>query len=277
MIPLHWHTEPTLLVSLLFFGWIYALFTGPLRNKIAADTVWPKRRVLLFLTGLLATYLTVGSPLDQLGEDFLFSAHMVQHILLIYLLPCLFYFGFPYWLLDALLNSDRNIKVIKILVNPVFAGFAFTITFTLWHLPALYVAALKSKAIHIFEHCTLFGTAILMWWSIISPSKAIPPHSYPVRMLYIFLLMVGQLPVFGYLTFSGEVLYSTYAFAPRLAFFNLTPLEDQIYGGVIMKITNMVVSLTVFGTSFYLWAKSSRDQIATKERKDPSAAKPQPN
>ena len=104
----------------------------------------------------------------------------------------------------------------------------------------------------------MFGTAMLMWWAIISPSKLLPAHSYGVRMIYIFLLMVGQIPVFGFLTFSGEVLYPTYAFAPRLEFLNVTPLDDQVLGGVIMKITNMIVSLIVLGTSFYLWSRSDR-------------------
>lgn len=233
------------------------VFTGPLRYKLAPDAAWPRMKVLLFLSGLVITYLTVGSPLDQLGESFLFSLHMIQHNLLIYVMPVFFFFGVPSWLLDSLITPLFIRRIARILVKPVVAGALFTGCFTVWHVPVLYEAALKSKAIHILEHWTMFGTALLMWWPIISPSKLIPASSYGVRMIYIFLLMVGQLPVFGVLTFSSNVLYPTYEFAPRLEFFNLTPLEDQTMGGVIMKVANMIVSMAVFCLSFYLWARHS--------------------
>ena len=72
---------------------------------------------------------------------------------------------------------------------------------------------------------------------------------------FVFILMVGQFPVFGVLTFSSEVIYATYEYAPRL--FDLTPLQDQILGGVVMKLFNMVASLLIFGISFSAWYKTS--------------------
>jgi len=76
-------------------------------------------------------------------------------------------------------------------------------------------------------------------------------------MLYVSILMVGQFPVFGYLTFSGEVFYPTYEYAPRI--FDISPLDDQILGGVIMKVCNMVISLVILGTSFYAWYLRSNE------------------
>ena len=73
-------------------------------------------------------------------------------------------------------------------------------------------------------------------------------------------MIFGQFPVFGFLTFSGEVLYPTYAFAPRMEFLNIPPLEDQVLGGVIMKVANMVVSLLIFCLSFYFWVKESEQE-----------------
>ena len=99
-MQLHWHTEPFLLITLLGAGWLYALAIGPLRNRIAAGTNFPLRQCILFYLGLVITYLAVGSPLDQLGEQFLFSAHMLQHMLLIYTSTTLFIYGTPAWLID---------------------------------------------------------------------------------------------------------------------------------------------------------------------------------
>jgi len=231
-VPLHWHTEPFLLISILGAAWCYAVGTGPLREKIAPEASYPWKYAVLFLASLLLTYLTVASPLDQIGEDFLFSLHMVQHMLLVYAIPPLIIWSLPGWLLDrGVFRWTVVVKIAHFLTHPVTAGLLFTGVYTVWHVPALYEAALQNKVIHIFEHWTMFITAILMWWPILSPSEKVPRISYGARMLYVSILMVGQFPVFGYLTFSGEVFYPTYEYAPRI--FDISPLDDQIFFNVI--------------------------------------------
>ncbi|WOO39470.1 cytochrome c oxidase assembly protein [Rubellicoccus peritrichatus] len=250
-IPLHWHTEPLLLLLVIGVGWLYCLWIGPLRSRIAPNEKYPTCKCISFVSALIIGYLTVGSPLDQIGEDFLFSAHMIQHMLLVYVCPPLLLWGTPVWLADAALQNAIIRKIWRILTRPVFAGMLFTFLYTLWHIPGLYEAALRTKWVHVLEHWCMFLPAIWMWWPIMGPSKLVPPSSYGIRMVYIFALMVGQLPVFAFLTLSEAVLYPTYEFAARIT--ELTPLQDQILGGVIMKVSNMIVSLTVLGTSFYFW------------------------
>lgn len=253
-MQLHWHTEPLLLISLLAVGWFYALSCGPLRRFIAPNTLFPIGQIITFYCGLTIVYLAVGSPLDQLGEQFLFSAHMVQHMLLIYFSPILTMLGTPSWLIDWLLKPKPICKLMRVLTHPACGGIAFTFVYTVWHIPALYEAALHDKRIHVLEHWTMFSLAVLMLWPYLTTSKRVPRYSYKIRILGIFLLMVGQLPVFAFLSFSGEALYPTYAWAPRII--DLDPLNDQILGGIIMKVVNMIFSLTVIGISFYFWARS---------------------
>jgi len=243
-----------LLISLLLAGWLYALGTGPFRERLAAGTRFPLAKCILFYLGLIITYLAVGSPLDQIGEQFLFSAHMVQHMLLIYVTPTLFIYGTPAWLIDYLLKPGPVRKSMQVLTHPACGGLLFTFVYTVWHVPALYEMALHDKRIHILEHWTMFGLGLLMLWPFLTLSKRVPRRSYGVRMLSIFLLMVGQLPVFGILSLSSDAIYPTYAWAPRII--DLDPLNDQILGGIIMKVVNMGFSLTILGISFYLWAKS---------------------
>ncbi|MGE9295190.1 MAG: cytochrome c oxidase assembly protein [Puniceicoccales bacterium] len=250
-IPLHWHTEPLLLLLLIGAGWLYALAVGPLRNDIAPGEAFSQRKAVSFFLGLVAAYLTVGSPLDQWGEDFLFSAHMAQHMLLVYLVPPLLIRGVPDWLWDWLLAPRPVRGVVRVLVNPFVAWLAFSFSYTVWHIPSLYELALQQKWAHVLEHWLMFAPAMMMWWPIISPSKLLPPAPYGGRMLYLFLLMVGQLPVFAFLTLSEQVLYPTYEFAPRVT--DLSPLQDQILGGLIMKVTNMGVSLSLLAWCFYAW------------------------
>jgi len=241
-------------MSLLGIGWLYALAVGPLRGHLAGDTPFPLRQCILFYCGLAIVYLAVGSPLDQLGEQFLFSAHMVQHMLLIYCATTLFIFGTPAWLIDWLLRPDWICKPMRLFTHPAFGGLVFTFVYTAWHIPGPYEAALRDKTIHILEHWTMFSLGLLMLWPYLTNSTRVPRHRYGVRMLAIFLLMIGQLPVFAFLCFAGEAIYPTYVWAPRII--PLDPLNDQILGGIIMKVVNMGFSLTILGISFYYWAKS---------------------
>ena len=262
-MQLHWHTEPLLLITLLAVGWLYALGTGPLRKHIAPQATFPIKEVILFYSGLIIIYLSVGSPLDQIGEQFLFSAHMVQHMLLIYVSPVLFILGTPTWLIDCLLKPIWLRKSMRVLTHPALGGLLFIFIFTIWHVPVLYEAALHDKRIHILEHWTIFLPGILMLWPYLTTSKQVPRSSYGVRMVAIFLLMVGQLPVFAFLSFVGKPLYPTYVWAPRIV--GLDPLSDQILGGIIMKIVNMIFFLTILGISFYFWARSEEqdDSVTT--------------
>ena len=264
-MQLHWHTEPLLLITLLLVGWLYALGIGPLRRQIEPKAAFPTGKAILFYSGLIITYLAVGSPLDQIGEQFLFSAHMVQHILLIYGSPVLFITGTPTWLIDWLLKPEWIRKPIRALTYPVSGGLLFIFIFTLWHVPALYESALHDKRIHVLEHWTIFLPSILMLWPYLTTSKCIPHSGYGLQMIAIFLLMVGQLPVFAFLSFAGEALYPTYVWAPRIV--ALDPLSDQILGGIIMKVSNMIFSLTILGISFYSWARSEEqdDYVTTAD------------
>ena len=93
----HWHNEPWLIGGLVALGWLWAVLAGPWRPRLAgADTPFPRGHAVRFYFSLLVFYLAVGSPLDQIAERFLFSAHMLQHQLLIYPAAILFLLGIPH-------------------------------------------------------------------------------------------------------------------------------------------------------------------------------------
>ena len=185
---------------------------------------------------------------------------MVQHMLLIYIAPTLLIYGMPAWLIDAFIQRTKLGPLLRFLTNPACGGLLFTFVFTLWHIPTLYEVALIDKRVHILEHFTMFTLGLLMLWPFMTLSKLVPRRSFPIRLITIFLLMVGQLPVFAFLTFAGEAIYPTYAWAPRII--DLDPLNDQILGGIIMKVINMAFSLTLLGLCFYHWAKNEESDLA---------------
>lgn len=251
----HWHNEPILIGGLVFLGWLYAILTGPLRARLAPGQAYPRRQAVLFYSALGLFYLAVGSPLDQAGERYLLSAHMLQHQIIIYPAAMLFLFGLPAWLVRPVTGRPSLRPLLRPLTHPLTCGVIYVTTLTVWHLPSLYDLALQNRLLHIFEHFTMFGAALFHWWPVYSPSKEYPPLSYAWQLLYLPAVIIALTPVFAYITFSPDVLYPTYEYAPRLT--SLTAAGDQLLAGAMMKLGGMAITMIVFGVSFYRWYRVS--------------------
>ena len=253
----HWHNEPWLIGGLVVLGWLWAVLAGPLRARLAPDTAFPRGHAVRFYLSLLVFYLAVGSPLDQIGERFLFSAHMLQHQLLVYPAAILFLLGLPHWMVDPVLGQPAVRSLLRLLTHPLACTLIYSLVIGLWHVPAFYDLALRDKVVHVAEHVMFFGAALFYWWPLLSPSRVLPPRGYGVQMLYMLGVVIAMTPVFAYITFSQDILYPTYEFAPRLiaAF---TPAEDQLLAGAMMKLVGVFASLIAFGVSFYRWYEEKK-------------------
>jgi putative membrane protein len=254
----HWHNEPYLVGGLVFLGWLYAILAGPLRSRLAPGAPFPRAHAFQFYSALVIFYLAVGSPLDQIGERFLFVVHMLQHQLLIYPAAILFLLGVPPWLARHATALPSLQLPFRLFTHPVTCALAFTVIIGVWHLPALYDWALRVKSVHILEHVTFFIAALLYWWPFFSPSREFPPIKPALQMLYLVALTIMMTPLFAYLAFSSEILYPTYEYAPRL-FPGFTPAQDQLLGAAIMKLGGMFVSFLALILAFYRWYQSSEN------------------
>ncbi len=259
----HWHNEPHLIGGLVLLAWLYALACGPLRSRFptAHDTTGSWVTPVCFYGSLILFYLAVGSPLDQAGERFLFSAHMVQHLILTHLVAILFIKGLPAWLIDGLLSNPWIEKPLRLLLHPIITGLVYTLTLSVWHVPTLYDWALQDRWVHIGEHVSFFATAVLMWWPAFSPSNRFPQISSAAQMLYLIGVTIIGTPLFAYLAFSSSVLYPTYEFAPRIIP-NFSAAQDQLLGAAIMKLGTMGVTFLVLCRCFYNWYISSEKSKA---------------
>ncbi len=257
-VPLHWHTEPLLLLTVVGASWAYALATGPWRSVCApALASFPRARAWRFHLGVVAAYVAVGSPLDQLGESFLFWAHMLQHMLLIYVAAPLVVSGLPPEMTDPfLLARPRLLAALRALTHPVAAGVLFTLVFSVWHFPEFYQAALGDKTLHVLEHWSMFLAALLMVWPLVSPSAALPRLAPGATMLYAFCLMVGDLPLWGALIFGDQPVYEAYRLAPRVS--GLSAMDDMIMGAALMKGFNEFFSLGFMTWAFFTWYRRDR-------------------
>jgi putative membrane protein len=246
-----WMLPVPVTVALVIVALVYLRGWYRLRNLI--PNFVSSRQLACFLSGVLALWIAVGSPLAAFDDDLL-SIHMVQHILLMAVAPPLILLGAPALpLLHGL--PQRFVRVVigrflrwppmqwvgRTLTHPVFCWLAATVTLIAWHSPKAFEFALRSDFWHEVEHASFFATSILFWWPVIQPWPSIarwPRWSIP---LYLFLGMMANDALSAFLAFCDRVLYPSYASGSRL--FPISPLDDQALAGALMW---------VFGSFVYL-------------------------
>ncbi len=266
----HWHAHPDALIGLAVFQGAYLLGIGPLRERYRlADDVNP-RQVATFTAGVMVIFFSLVSPLHELSDNYLFSAHMVQHVLLTLIAPPLLILGTPDWLIRPLLRPNWAFRLARLGTHPIIAFGLYNIVFSLWHMPSLYNVSVTNHGVHIGEHLLFMGAAVLMWWPIAGTLPEIPRLSYPAMMAYMFLLSIAQIIIFAPITFSREPLYEWYVNAPRL--WDISPVLDQQLGAIFMKMGGGVLFLVLIITAFFRWY--SREEERTRAEASRPAEQP---
>jgi putative membrane protein len=236
---------------------VFALGAAWLGAWVVRGEPVARARAAAFFAGLAAVLVALNGPLHDLSERYLFSAHMVQHILLTLVAPPLILAGLPTWMGDALVGRGRRARVVRALTRPIPALGLYTIALAGWHFPAPYDAALETPAWHFVEHATLVATAMLAWWPVLGPSTVVPPLHYGAQILYLFVFGMPMTVIAALITGADDLLYSFYAHAPRVT--SLSPFEDQRLGGIVMWVPAGVVPLVVFTAVFFRWVDAERD------------------
>jgi len=255
----HWHVHYEVLIGLSAIQLLYLVFVGPVRKRYDfADSVDP-RQTLIFTSAILITLFSLVSPLHVLSDTYLFSAHMLQHVLLTLIVPPMFILGTPKWIFRKILLARYLFWLSRIFTNPFITFILFNMVFSLWHIPEMYNLSLSNRLVHISEHLMFIATATLMWWPITSPIPELPRLSYPFQMMYLFLLSIFQIVVFAPITFSNFPIYKLYADAPRV-WSSISPLADQQIGGIIMKLSGSLIFITLIIVAFFRWFKNDDGQ-----------------
>ena len=251
-----WQIEPVLIGGIFTLLVVYFLSVGPLRSRMAPKgTPFPVKQASWFAFTMLFLFLNEGSPLHDLAERYLLSAHMVQHFLLVYVVAPLMIWSTPKWFLSAFLENKVMYPVMKYLLHPATTFLAFALVMNIYHVPNVYNLALSNTSLHHSIHFIMLFTALMFWWPIMSPLKKLGRPSYMIQLAYLFLTPIAQLPMFAAVTFSDYVLYPVYENMP-VRLFGMTPLQDQAFGGVIMNISGQIAGL---GPFVYIWFKYYRE------------------
>ncbi len=247
--------EPSVIVGCMALMILYLLFTHPRRL----------RETICFSTGVLALLLTLVSPLDTLADDYLFSAHMFQHLLLVLVVPPLFVLGLPRACVDRLLRWPLASKTEKLLSHPFVAWSLGIGTFFVWHVPYLYNAAVADEELHIAEHLSMLVTAVIFWWPVVTP--LFENRLSPMATL-LYLMPAGMLStLLGIvLAYFPGVLYSAYLNPPDplgilsviRQSWGLSLKSDQELGGMLMWVPGSLVYIGTIFIRFTLWLSAAR-------------------
>jgi len=252
----HWST---VIGCVALAGWYEWNARAAARNPASGGAPTQGQRAR-FIAGLVIMLLSLNGPLHDLSDTFLFSAHMVQHLVLTLIVPPLLIAGTPASFFRRALRAPAVARVARVISRPVFCFAAFNLVIAGWHVPALYNLALANHPVHIVEHLMFLVAAVLMWWPLLSPLPELPRLSYPLQMLYCFLMTIPMSIVAVYITYADSVLYPLYASAPRI--WQLSPMQDQLIGGLIMWIPGGLFFAGVMAVVFFKWSAADSDTVA---------------
>lgn len=190
---------------------------------LAALYEWAAKRTtpttgqrLSYHGALVLMFFSLNGWLHDLSDSYLFSAHMLQHLMLALVVAPLLVMGTPGGMLRPALSIRGVGPVARWLTAPTHCFAIFTVVVAAWHLPPLYNYALAHHPVHIGQHLMFLVASVLMWWPVLSPLPELPRLSYPAQMLYLFLLSIPMAIVAVYISYSDTVLYPLYASAPRV-------------------------------------------------------------
>jgi len=253
-----WHPHPDVW---LLLGAVEATYVVAARRRARAhpaeDPGW-RRRAGFFSLGMLTLWMGSEWPIHDLAEGYLYSVHMVQHLLFSLVAPPLLLAGTPAWLLRGFLRPRPVEVAFRFLTRPLVALMAFNAVLLFTHWPAVVDASVGSEWAHFGLHVLLVGSALAMWWPVLSPLPEAPPLAPPGQMLYLFLQSLAPTIPASFLTFGSTVLYPAYAAFPRI--WGVSALSDQLVAGLIMKLVGGAILWVFIAVIFFRWhAQEERD------------------
>jgi putative membrane protein len=233
-----WTFAPIVLLALAGYATVYTLRWRRSRAQ-GGPRAAGYGRLALWWAGIGGLVLALVSPLDRLGEQ-LATAHMVQHLLLADLVPILFTLALTKWILRPVTRHVHRIeRAAGPFGHPAFGVVAYVGAMWLWHVPALYNAALEHGLIHVLEHLTFAAAGLLYWWHLLSPirSRLRLAGLGPVLYMASTKILVGFLGVL--LAFAPTLLYDFYDVAGTR--WGLSPHDDQQVAGLVMALEQSLV------------------------------------
>jgi cytochrome c oxidase assembly factor CtaG len=231
-------------------------------------------RAALFIGGVTVVVLALVSPLDPIGEEYLMSAHMLQHVLLGDVGPVLIVLGLagplalfavPRPVLRTVARNRPVRRALRIITLPAVAIVFWIVVTAGWHVPALFEYALEHRWAHDLEHASMFLAGMLVWITILG---AVPRHALSAgrrAAIAVGLLAAGM--VISQTIFLSDPLYDVYI-DQEDRLLGLSPKGDQARAALLMSTEQLLTLGTAAGA--LLWAYA--DRAAEAARRDAAPA-----
>jgi cytochrome c oxidase assembly factor CtaG len=267
---IHWTFDPAMLLALALWTAVYVWRFRNARAEAGGRGAGP-RQAAAFAGCILVLLIALVSPIDALGEHYLFSMHMTQHILLGDIAPLLLLLSLSRVIMRPATRRLQTIeRKLGRLASPVTFIALWLALLYFWHIPALYDAALQHPLVHALEHACFFTAGVLVWWPLIQPV----PMRHRLTGLATFAYIGGAKVGLGllglFLTWSSTVAYTFYEHVPRI--WGLSAVHDQNVGGAIMMVEQSLVLVTTFTILFVRMLLQSEEDERRRERLEDAAA-----
>ena len=245
------HPEVWLIIAtIVAFGYWTIRVLGP-KAVPEGETIVTRRQKITFVAAVLLLWAASDWPMHDISEEYLYGAHMIQHLLITLVVPPLFLLSVPEWLARLIVSPDGTTGVwVRRLTRPVAAAVLFNLLVALTHFTAVVNFSVENGVFHYFVHLIIFSAALLMWMPVASPLPELR-ISHPGQMMFLFLNSVLPTVPGGFLTVAQEPLYRVYDHPIRL--WGISVVDDQQAAGLIMKLGGGFFIWSVIGFLFFRW------------------------
>jgi putative membrane protein len=265
-----WTLDPVAILALLGAVLVYARMyrrAASRSAKIGAGHWIP------YAGGILALAIGLLSPLDAIGDRWLLSAHMAQHVLLSDIAPALLVLGLrsPILQLGLARPALRSVapggrwgRTLALLTSPWVAIPLWAVATWVWAIPAMFDFAAQHTVVHAFEHATLFYTGLALWWLIVDPLPRVHPRPDGQRLALLGFTRIASAAVCLPLTWITTTQYPLYASAPRA--FGISAIADQQLAGAGMCFVEFLVFGIAFAAVFISMLSRDDSRVAVAEQ-----------
>ena len=264
--PWQWQPHPevwVLIAGIVLVGGYGVRVIGP---KVVPPGVVAvsKRQKAWFFGAVALLWIAADYPMHDIGEQYLYSVHMVQHLLISFVVPPMFLKATPEWLARLVLLDDGVVsRWIRKLARPVPAALIFSGVVLFLHWQGAVRLSVENGPFHFTMHVVLFASALLMWTPVVGPLPELRV-SLPARMIYLFLQSVVPTVPGAWLTFAEKPVYRVYDRPFRL--WNIGVIDDQQAAGAIMKIMGGFYLWIIIAVLFFRWTASAERDDGNRSR-----------
>lgn len=249
--PFHVHLDVLAILGGTWAAYLI-LATGHATAYPLEDAGWV-RRARIFSAGMAVLFVGATWPVHDLAERYLYSMHMVQHMLFTLVAAPLLVAGSQPWMLRRLLAPRPVRAAFRLVTRPLGALVFYNAVLLFTHWPQIVDASVRSEPTHLALHLLLVGSALAMWWPVLSPLAEMPPLSPPGQMMYLFFQSLAPTIPASFLTFGHTLLYPVYGTFPRI--WGIDPQTDQLLAGLQMKLVGGLILWGFIAVIFFRWGR----------------------